>query len=166
MSTKHGSLSLQDIKRFQGGELILQGYDNAEIADIVGVSERSVKNWRRTLKANKDNLHALVRKQGSGRLPKLTAKRKSQIKEIVLAGAQASGFADERWTSKRIAAVIRKTFKIDFSASSTRRMLPTLGLSPQMPVVKSHKHSDEEVLRWSRQVWKRIKKKRRNSAFP
>jgi hypothetical protein len=66
MSTKHRSLSLQAIKRLQGGELILKGYDNAEIADIVEVSTCAVKRWRRKPKENDDDLLCLARKQGSG----------------------------------------------------------------------------------------------------
>ena len=38
MRIKHGSLSSQEFKRLQGGDLILNGYDNEEISDIVGVS--------------------------------------------------------------------------------------------------------------------------------
>jgi putative transposase len=159
MITLHGSLSAQALNRLQGGALILKGYDNSEIADIVGVTERTVPHWRRTLQDHNDDVHALIRKKGSGRLHTLTDAQKLQVKEIVLAGAKASGFPDERWTSTRAAQVIRQTFKIDFSRSATRRLLHSLGLSPQMPVVKSHKHSDEEVLRWTNREWKRIKKR-------
>jgi len=41
---------------------------------------------------------------------------------------------------------------------TVRDLLPTLGLSPQMPVVQSHKHNNEEALRWATQHWKRLKK--------
>ena len=54
--------------------------------------------------------------------------------------------------------MIRKIFKINLSISTTRRLLHSLGLSPQMPVVKSHKHSDAAVLQWASRTWKRIKK--------
>jgi len=47
MSKKHGSLSAQELKCLQGGELILNGYDNEEISDIVGVSTSVVQKWRR-----------------------------------------------------------------------------------------------------------------------
>jgi putative transposase len=164
MRTPPAILSAQAIKRLQGGELILKGYDNDEIADIVGVSVRCINNWRKTLHEHPDDLHSLVRQKGSGRTPRLTDEQKQHLKDIVLAGAAAAGFPDERWTSKRIAAVIRNTFQIEFSASSTRRVLRTLGLSPQMPVVQSHKHSDEAVLEWANCTWKRLKKKRSDSA--
>jgi transposase len=166
MSTKQGSLSLQAIKRVQGGELILKGYDNAEIADIVEVSTCAVKRWRRKLKENNDDLLCLARKQGSGGVSRLNDEQKQQLKGTILEGAIKAGYPTERWTSKIIADLIWKMFKVRLAPRTVRDLLPTLGLSPQMPVVKSHKHDDEKVLRWATQTWKRLKKKRRNSASP
>jgi transposase len=52
MSTKHGSLSPQAIKRQQGVDLIYKGYDSEEIADIVEVTVRTVRRWRKKLQDN------------------------------------------------------------------------------------------------------------------
>jgi transposase len=166
MSTKHGSLSPQELKRLQGGDLILNGYDTDEIATIVGVSESAVRKWRKKLEDHDDDITCLCRKQGSGTTSLLTDEQKEQLKRIILDGAVKAGYPVERWTSKIVADVIQKTFGIEMAPRTVRDLLPTLGLSPQMPIVMSHKHSDEEVLRWAKQDWKRIKKKRKNSAFP
>ena len=56
MSTSHGSISEQSRKRLQGGELILKGYDNEDIAYILDVGESSVKRWRRKLNANNNDI--------------------------------------------------------------------------------------------------------------
>jgi putative transposase len=166
MSSKHGSLSVQEIKRLQGGEMILNGLDNDEIVLALGVSLSSVRNWRRTLELHDSDPTSLVRKEGSGYSSKLTHKQKQQLKKIILAGAIKSGFPDERWTGNRVAEVIRQTFKIEYSRSSASDLLHALGLSPQMPIVKSHKHSDDEVLRWAEQEWKRIKKSEKTRHSP
>ena len=92
MSPKHGSLSSQSAKRLLGGELILKGYDNATIADIVDVTTRTVSNWRRTLNEHNAKLYALARKQGSGRIARLNKEQKQQLKEIILAGAVNAGY--------------------------------------------------------------------------
>jgi len=155
---KHGSLSSQELKRFQGGEMILNGYDTDEIADIVGVSTSAVRKWRKKLEAHDDDITCLCRQQGSGPPSLLTDKQKQQLKQIILGGAIAAGYPTERWTSKIVADVIRKTFDREMAPRTVRDLLPTLGLSSQMPIVKSHKHSEEEVLRWASQDWKRIKK--------
>ena len=83
MTTKHGSLSEQEIKRLQGGELILNGYDNSEIADIVGASLCAVRKWRKKLAHNNDDITCLVRKQGSGRPSKLNETQRQQLKDIL-----------------------------------------------------------------------------------
>ena len=165
MSTKHGSLSPQASKRLLGGELILKGYDNDTISDIVEVSISVVRKWRKKLNEHGGDLRVLVRKKGSGRIPRLSDEQKQQLKDFILAGAVAAGYANERWTSKIVADFIYHQFGITMAPRTVRDLLPTLGLSPQMPVVQSHKHNDEEVLEWARRTWKRLKKSRKNSAF-
>jgi transposase len=165
MSKKQGSLSPQEIKRLQGGEMIFDGYDNEEIAEILGVAPRTVQRWRQKLN-NEDNLQTLVRKEGSGHPSLLTDKQKQQLKQIILKGAIVAGYSVERWTSRIIAHLIQKKFGITMAPRTVRSLLPTLGLSPQMLVVKSHKHSDEEVLHWATRTWTRLKKKRSDLIFP
>jgi transposase len=166
MATKHESLSPQEIKRLQGGELILDDYDNGEIAEILRMSRSAVQKWRKKLEENDNDLACLCRKHGSGPTALLTDEQKEHLKEIILGGAIAAGYPTERWTSKIIADVIQKTFGITMAPRTVRDLLPTLGLSPQMPVVKSHKHSDEAVLDWAQRTWKRLKKKRKSLVFP
>ena len=83
--------------------MILKGYDNETIADIVNVSISSVTNWRKILNAHNDDLCSLVRKTGSGRPPSLNDPQKQQLKQILLEGAVATGYPAERWTSKIVA---------------------------------------------------------------
>ena len=144
--------------------MILKGYDNETIADICDVTIRAVTMWRKKLKEHNDDLLALVRKKGSGKKSRLTDKQKQQLKNIILDGAVAAGYDNERWTSKIVADVIEKNFDVPLAPRTVRDLLPTLGLSPQMPVVQSHKHDDEAALEWARRTWKRLKKSRKNSA--
>ena len=92
MSRKHGNLSAQAFKRLQGGELILKGYENETIADIVDVSISSVTNWRKTLNVYNGDLCSLVRKTGSVCPPSLNDPQKQQLKQILLDGAFAAGY--------------------------------------------------------------------------
>jgi transposase len=164
MSSKQGTLSEQSRKRLQGGELILKGFEDADIAHILDVGESTVGRWRKILCENDNDLASLARKKGSGRPPRLSDDEKQRLKEIILAGAVKAGYPAERWTSRNIADLIRNEFDVEMTSRNVRHILPTLGLSPQMPVVKSHKYSAEAVLRWTRHAWNRIKKKQSNSA--
>ena len=158
MKTKYTCLSSQARKRLQGAELILKGYTNNQIADILDVTTRSVQNWRNKLKEHNNNITCLRRKHGSGQSPLLDEGQTQQLKQIIMEGARKAGYPTERWTSNVVADLILKTFGITMAPRTVRDLLPTLRLSPQMPVVKSHKHNDEEVLGWATQQWKRIKK--------
>ncbi len=152
MSTKHGSFSSQAVKRLQGGEWILKQYHTEEIVDILDVSKSAVYDWRRKLKRKDDELHALARKKGSDRPPKLDDVQKQRLKEILLAGAVAAWYPSERRTSKIVADLILKTFGIEMAPRSVRRLLRSLGLSPQLPTIKSDKYSDEAVRRRARRA--------------
>ena len=166
MSTKHGSLSPQASKRLLGGELILKGYDNATISDIVEVTPRTVSNWRKSLNEHDGDICVLARKQGSGQSSRLTAEQKQQLKEAILGGAVAAGYPCERWTSKIVADYIKKKFGVALKPRAVRYLLPTLSLSPQMPVVKSHKYDEAAALKWAKYTWKRLKKSQRTRHHP
>jgi transposase len=158
MSTQHGRLSRQAATRLQGGELILRGFDDDEIVDILDVSLSSVERWRK--KVETDGLQALARKSGSGRSSELTSEQFQELKTILLAGARASGYLTDRWTSRIVADLIRKKWSVDYSHSNVRKILHDLGLSYQKPDVKSTKYSPQAVDHWREHVWPRIKKKR------
>jgi len=164
MNSKQGNLSEQSRKRLQGGELILKGFDDADIADILDVKPSTVRRWRKILRKNDNGLTCLARKKGSGRPSSLSDEEKQRLKGIILAGAIQAGYPAERWTSRIVTDLIRNEFGVEMTSRNVRHILPTLGLSPQMPVVKSHKYSAEAVRHWSRHEWRRIKKKRRSSA--
>ena len=166
MSTKHENISPQSAKRLRGGELILKGYDDDDIADIADVSISAVKKWRKKLNEHNDDLLCLVRKKGSGRIPCLNEEQKQELKDIILKGAVAAGYSSERWTSKIAADFIKKKFGVELKPRAVRYLLSALGLSPQMPVVVSHKHDEKKVIEWATRTWKRIKKKQRNSTYP
>jgi hypothetical protein len=91
MRKKHGSVSPQEIKRLQGGEMILNELDD-DIALALEVSFFSVRNWWRVLKQQNNDLNSLVRQKGSGSSSKLTDAQKQQVKEIVLASREAKPF--------------------------------------------------------------------------
>jgi len=158
MSTPHGRISRQAAVRLQAGELILRGFDDDEIVEILGCSLSSLRRWR--AKVERDGLYALARKSGSGRFAELTPNQRDELKTIILQGAKASGYATERWTSRIVADLIRKKWGIEYCLSNVRKILCDLGLSFQKPDVKSTKHSQVAVDHWRKHEWPRIKKKR------
>lgn len=161
MSTTHGRISAQAVKRLQAGELILRGFDNEEIMDITECSLSSIKRWR--TKVERDGLQALARQTGSGRSPGLAPEQLQELKTVILAGAKAAGYVTDRWTTRIVADLIRKKWNIPYSRKHVSRILASLGFSFQKPEVKSTKYSQAAVDDWKKRVWPRIKKKRTNA---
>ena len=156
MSTQLGSLSRQAAVRIQGGDLILRGFDNEEIMEILEVSLSSVQRWRK--KVESEGLAALARKPGSGSEAELSPEQFDELKTILDQGAIASGYQTERWTSRIVADLIRKQWNVDYCRSNVRRILNDLGYSYQKPSVKLTKQSPHVVEHWRTHDWKRIKK--------
>jgi transposase len=158
MSTPHGRLSRQAAIRLQAGELILRDFNNDEIMEILDVSLSSLKRWRKNVE--REGLHALARKSGSGRHTELTAEQLTELKSIIEQGALAAGYLTDRWTSRIVADLIHKKWDVDYCHSNVRKILRNLGLSYHQPEVRSTKHSQEVVDHWRKCEWPRIKKKR------
>lgn len=164
MSIKYGYLSVQASRRMRAGEMILKGFDDEEIIEALSVSLSSVKRWRAKLKTTND-LQILVRKDGTGRTPLLSEEQSERLKVIIAGGAIAAGYDEERWTSRIIAKLIKEKFDVDYAPRSVRFWMKRHGFTYQMPTVRSNKHSDDEVERWRRNAWPRIKKNSKSSVL-
>jgi len=158
METTHGRISRQAATRLRAGELVLRGFDNDAIIEILDVSLSSVKRWR--AKVESDGLHALARKPGAGRPANLSPNQLDELKAIILQGAIAAGYLTDRWTSRIVADLIHKKWGVEYCLSNVRKILCDLGLSYHKPKVQSTKHSQEVVDHWRKHEWPRIKKKR------
>lgn len=158
MEKQHGRVSPQTLRRFQGGELLQNGYDIDEVAEITGVSIDSVKRWAKKLECG--GLETLARKAQSGRPATLKPEQLKQLYDIIVAGAVAAGFENERWTSKRIVGVIAKTFGVTYHKNDVWEVLRKIGLSPQRATTRSKKRSQDAIAHGLRYDWTRIKKKR------
>lgn len=158
MSNKHVNLSDQARRRLMAGDLILRGFDNDEIIEILGISLSSLKRWRK--KIENGGLRTLARKSQSGCPPKLDDAKRHELKKIICKGARAAGYLVDRWTSRIVADLIRKKWGVHYSHSHVRGILHSLRLSCQKPDVVAAEHSSEAVEYWRRYEWPRIKKKR------
>jgi len=161
MSTKLKQLTYLQHRRVQGGELIAQGYDNQEVADMLGCGYSTVKAWRSIVK--KQGITGLTPQARPGRPPKIAQKHKNRLKKLLEKGAMHFGYPNAQWTSRRVAQLIREKFNVSYSKAQTCRILRALGYSPKKPVRRSVKYSAEAVERWRQCQWPIIKKKLRTT---
>ena len=128
----------------------------AEIARRVGVSRASVTRWKRRLE--RDGTHGLRRRASPGRPSYLRPGQWEQLLRRLRRSAMVAGFDTERWTLRRIAAVVERTFGVRYHPRWLGPALRARGWSPQVPVARARERDDALVEAWLRGDWPRIKK--------
>jgi len=155
-------------RRLEGGrQLKGDRWSQAEIARQLSVSRATVSDWAKQLAEG--GLHALRRRRGAGRPPKLTRLQQQALRRRLKRGALAAGFPTDRWTLKRVQRVIEREFGVGYHPNYLNRLLRKLGLSPQAPLPQAIERDAEVIRAWLEQDWPRIKKgaakQRRNRVF-
>ncbi|WP_369201318.1 helix-turn-helix domain-containing protein, partial [Streptomyces sp. PU-14G] len=97
---------LAEARRVRAAELFGQGRANAEIARMLGVSDESVRRWKRAWE--KDGTDALRRRPATGRPPKLDDAQAERVRRALEQGAQAHGFEADLWTLERVGLVVER----------------------------------------------------------
>ena len=153
----HGSPEQLERRRRKALELLGQGYQPVEVANKVGVDRRSVRRWKAAYRKN--GMQAIQAKPAPGRPPKLDARARKKLERLLIKGAKASGFPTDLWTCPRVARFIKRHFGVDYHVDHIGRLLHSLGFSPQRPQRRAIERDEEQVRRWVKHQWPRIKKK-------
>jgi transposase len=150
-------------RRLQGARLLKTGVSQAEVAQRLGVKRQSVHEWANVIAARGET--GLLRVP-TGRKPRLNAVQLGQIGELLKAGPQAHGYATALWTTERIARLIHRQFGVRYHRDHIGRLLGQMGWSCQRPTGRARERKEEEIVRWKRVEWPRIKKKPRQKGAP
>lgn len=152
-----GSAAELEARRRRAAEYFQERKPLQEIARLFGVDLSSVKRWQRAWKAG--GVDALAAKPHPPRATKLSEKQKQQLIETLVAGPLAAGFRTNLWTCGRVAALVRRRFRVSYHPDHLGRILHDLGFSPQLPRQVAREQDPEAVARWRREDWPRLKKK-------
>lgn len=155
----HGSPAELETRRWRAIDLLKSGLTITEVARRVGCSHSSVILWRDTLR--RYGRSSLKAKAIPGRPTKLRSAQRRKLPALLLRGALAWGYSTDLWTTRRIAAVIEREFRVRFHRAHVGRLLADLGWSCQKPERRAVERDDEAIERWKRYRWTAIKKKRR-----
>jgi transposase len=82
----------------------------------------------------------------------------TELKTLLAHGAEAFGFLGDLWTSKRVAAVIKRCFGVTYHRAHVSRLLRALGLTVQQPVVRATQRDDTVIQAWWDERWPALKK--------
>jgi transposase len=150
--------SPQDLerRRLRAIELLKQGHAPVEVARIVGCDRRSVRRWKAAFR--KGGGEAIRARPSPGRPPRLDEKDQRRLEEALLKGAKAAGFPTDLWTCPRVAQLILDRFGLRYHVDHIGRLLHALGWSPQKPQRRAVERDEEEIRRWIKEEWPRVKK--------
>jgi transposase len=140
-------------RRKRALELLNKGKPAREVAEIIGVTTRSVYRWQEQKKSPPKKSERPL-----GRPDRLTGKQIRQLEAELDNGAYAHGYAENYWTLERIGHVIWELFDIRYVPSGVWHLLDRMGWSSQKPQRLAIQRDEEAIVSWKRRVWPRIKK--------
>jgi transposase len=157
-----GSVKVLADRRRRALKLVDKGWSLNAVARRLGCLASSVMRWRNQRKREGDGVYAV--RTPPGRPPRLTTRQKKKLVRILLKGAMAQGYRTELWTTARVAEVIAREFGVKYHPDHVGRLLHSLEFSCQKPDRKALERDEEEIERWKKEEWPRIKKGRRTWA--
>jgi putative transposase len=144
-------------RRLAAARLLRQGrFSQADIAWHVGVSRASVSRWAAILA--QQGRRGLATRVRTGREPRLDEKAWVRLGRLLDRGAMAAGFATERWTLRRIAALIEREFGVHYHPRYLERSLKAHGFSVQRPATRARERDELVIAVWPQRDWIALKK--------
>jgi transposase len=147
--------SLTDLRK-RAVTSVQEGQSPEVIAKALGIDRRTIYGW---LSRYRDGgWGALDAKKRGGRPAKLDGKALQWIyNTVVNKNPLQLKFTFALWTAKMIGEVIYQRFGIRLSKASVCRFLIQLGLTPQKPIWRAYQQKPEEVQKWLKETYPRIK---------
>jgi transposase len=157
---RHLTRSQLEARRLEAGRLLQAGQlSHADIARRLGVSRMAVSTWAQQLRRHEGDVASLHTRPIPGRPARLNVAQWQRVLAVLKDGALKAGFETDRWTLRRIRAVILVAFGVHYHPHDLARRLKALGWSPQHPAVYARERDDALVRAWLTHDWPRIKKR-------
>ena len=151
-----GSPKELERRRLRALALLADGLLLSEVAQRIGVDRRSVRRWKAAVR--KHGEQGVRARAASGRPSRLSPQHKRRLEALLIKGPIAAGFHTDLWTCPRVAEMIKQRFGIDYHVDHVGRLLHDLGWSPQKPTRRAVERDEQEIRRWVREDWPRVKK--------
>ena len=151
-----GSPEELERRRLRALALLKEELLPSEVARRLGVDRRSVRRWKAA--ARKNGEAGGRARAAPGRPSKLTARHKRRLEALLINGPLAAGFHTDLWTCPRVAELIKQRFRVNYHVDHVGRLLHDLGWSPQKPARRAVERDEQEIRRWVREDWPRVKK--------
>ncbi|QYB00794.1 winged helix-turn-helix domain-containing protein (plasmid) [Rhodococcus sp. USK10] len=141
----------------RAAEMFAAGRRQIDVAVELEISQQTASRWHRKWTAG--GREALEGAGRAGRRPRLDDAQIEVIREELLKGPQANGFATGVWTLGRVAIVIERLTGVTYGPTQTWTILRTrLGWSRQRPARRAVERDEDAIVTWRENEWPRIKK--------
>ena len=155
-STPQLTREQMEARRLLAGQMFQQSRGVREVARLLGVAASSVSRWKTSF--DRGGFEALKAKKHLGPKPRLDRRQWERLKKILLRGPLKAGYCTDLWTCPRVAAVIERRFGVRYHPGYVWYLLRQLGWTCQLPEQQAREGDDEEMDRWRREEWPRIKR--------
>ena len=157
--TPQGQVARERV-RMLAADGFTRGKKNTVIAKELRVSVRSVERWRRCWRQG--GSEALCR-SGPAKRPKVDDSDFAVLEPLLLDGAMARGWTDERWTLTRVQLLIADQLGVSLSIRGVWELLRRHGWSCQQPARRAIERDGTAVAGWVKEAWPKAKPPRRRS---
>jgi len=154
-----GAAAVLEARRHRALKLLDEERSLHEVGRLVGCAPISVLRWRDA--REEGGAAALQVRFSPGRPPKLDVGQRQSLVKLLLKGSIAQGYRTELWTTARVAALIRKVFRVRYHRDHVGRLLHALGFTHQKPERRALERNEEAIERGKTEEWPRLKKKPR-----
>jgi transposase len=155
---------VREWRRMRAWELHEEGWSGKDIAAALRVSAAAVSGWVK--RARMGGIEALRRHPAPGPTPKLSAEQRAQLPDLLAQGAEAHGFVGDVWTTKRVAAVIKRVLGVRYHPAHLSRLLRQEGLSLQKPIRRASQRDEAAIAAWRDETWPALQAKPRRRSAP
>src|SRR5215510_1754520 len=147
-----------ELRRMRAADLFERGVISAEIARPVGVAHQVVSEWR---KAFRQGGREALRSAGrAGRKSKLTDAQFTEVRNALINGAEANGYATDVWTVPRVAEVIEHVTGVAYHPGHVWYLLhDQLEWTWQRPARRAKERDDDAIAQWVTKHWPQLKKR-------
>jgi transposase len=154
-------------RRKQALKLLRRGWRPSQVAQLVGVTSRSLRRWRKAGCSAKSKPRLAHR--SPGRPSRLNATQLQHLQQRLACGAPTYGYTADYWSLERVRWLIRKEFGVAYHPSAVWHLLGRMNWSCQKPQRLALQRDEAAIAYWKRYRWPWIKKVAdpgRNPYFP
>lgn len=153
----YGTPQQLEDRRRRAMALLRKGKSYRDVASSVKASLSSVVRWSQAHR--KKGVKGLRCQVPWGQPSRLTSGQKKDLKQQLLKGSLAAGYATDLWTLKRMGRLIQKRYNVSYTPVGVWKLLRQgLKWSCQKPERRALQRDEKAIAEWKSKTWPHIKK--------